>query len=282
MDAAKRKTLRLLAAAAASAVFMPAIARIPAKKPNVLFIVIDDMNDFCSVLNGYPGMVTPNFDRLSAVGVTFQTAMAHAPACSPSRSSVLLGAAAYNSGVYFNNESWEDSPIAVGHDTVIGHFRKNGFKTFGTGKVFHLVDKWLRPEDWDEYFLTNDWDSSRRDLGHIVSQYAQDQWNNRRTEGPNDFGPGDNGGRADIDHATWAAQKIAATFPDGGSFVACGFFRPHLPLVVPAEFINLYPKSPVNPPVSIRVRSASKTMRRTLPTFRNMQSYAIQPGGGPR
>jgi arylsulfatase A-like enzyme len=63
-----------------------------------------------------------------------------------------------------------------------------------------------------------------------------------------DFGPGDNGARADIDHANWAARKIAETFPDGGSFVACGFFRPHLPLVVPAEFINFYPASPANPP----------------------------------
>src|SRR5215208_2536634 len=180
---------------------MPAIAEVSRRKPNVLFVVIDDMNDFCSVLNGYPGMVTPNFDRLSAMVITFLNAMAHVPACSPSRTSLLLGTAANKSGVYFNSESWLDSPTAPGHDTLIGHFRKNGFKTFGTGKVFHGVDKSLRSEDWDEYFLTVNWKRSKDDLGHIVSQYAQDQWRERHVKVRDDFGPGDNGARADIDHA---------------------------------------------------------------------------------
>jgi arylsulfatase A-like enzyme len=248
MGQLSRRTFVAGAAGAASNLAMPAIARARRKKHNVLFIVIDDMNDFCSVLGGYPGMVTPNMERLNAMGVTFMNAMAHVPACSPARSSVLLGSAAYNSGVYFNSESWEDSPVAIGHETLVGQLHANGYKTFGTGKVFHKVDQQLRPEDWDEYFLTVDWEASRDDLGHIVSQLAQDEWNKFHRESPNDFGPGRNGGRADKDHATWAAQKIAETFPEGGSFVACGFFRPHLPLVVPAEFINLYPRSPANPP----------------------------------
>src|SRR4051812_4539518 len=206
-----------LAAAAARPAFaarqsssfpMPAVA-LNRTLPNVLFIAIDDMNDFCSVLNGYPGMVTPNFDRLAAMGATCLNAMAHVPACSPSRSSILLGSASYNSGVYFNSESWENSPIAVGHDSLVGYLRKSGFRTFGTGKIFHRVDGQLRPEDWDEYFLTTDWKTSKKDLGHIASQTALDEWNTYHRESGNDFGPGDNGGRADFDHATWAASKVA-------------------------------------------------------------------------
>ncbi|MEK9634774.1 MAG: sulfatase-like hydrolase/transferase, partial [Opitutae bacterium] len=54
-------------------------------KPNVLFIAIDDLNDWIGCMGGHPQTLTPNLDRLAASGVLFENAHCPAPACNPSR-----------------------------------------------------------------------------------------------------------------------------------------------------------------------------------------------------
>ncbi|HIA04302.1 MAG TPA: choline-sulfatase, partial [Myxococcales bacterium] len=61
------------------------------EKPNVLFISIDDLNDWIGCLDGHPQALTPNIDRLAARGVLFTDAHCVAPACNPSRAAVLSG-----------------------------------------------------------------------------------------------------------------------------------------------------------------------------------------------
>src|SRR5690606_3958417 len=53
-------------------------------RPNVLFIVVDDLNDWIGALNGHPQAKTPNLDRLAKKGVLFANAHAQAPLCNPS------------------------------------------------------------------------------------------------------------------------------------------------------------------------------------------------------
>ena len=60
-------------------------------KPNVLFIAIDDLNDYISPLDRHPGIKTPNFERLAKRAVTFANAHCAAPACHPSRVAVMTG-----------------------------------------------------------------------------------------------------------------------------------------------------------------------------------------------
>ncbi|MEE2988905.1 MAG: sulfatase-like hydrolase/transferase, partial [Verrucomicrobiota bacterium] len=59
--------------------------------PNVLFIAVDDMNDWTSYLQGHPQARTPNLDRLAKNSVSFTQAYCNAPSCNPSRASVMLG-----------------------------------------------------------------------------------------------------------------------------------------------------------------------------------------------
>ena len=68
-------------------------------RPNVLFIAIDDMNDWTGFLGGHPQAQTPHMDRLAKKGVNFTNAHCSAPGCSPSRNALLYGVEPYKSGL---------------------------------------------------------------------------------------------------------------------------------------------------------------------------------------
>ncbi len=69
------------------------------KKPNVLFIAVDDLNDWIGCLGGHPDVKTPNIDRLARRGVLFSNAHCAAPACNPSRAALMTGVRPWTSGV---------------------------------------------------------------------------------------------------------------------------------------------------------------------------------------
>ncbi|MEX2286676.1 MAG: sulfatase-like hydrolase/transferase, partial [Planctomycetaceae bacterium] len=107
----------------------------PAARPNVLFIAVDDLNDWNSPLGGYEGVQTPNIERLAARGLTFTQAYCSAPACNPSRASLLCGKLPSTSGIYHNSQPWRPAmPDAV---TLPQHFMANGYHVEGGGKIFH-------------------------------------------------------------------------------------------------------------------------------------------------
>ena len=78
---------------------------IGAEKPNVLFIAIDDLNDWTDMLKGNPQARTPQMDRLASKGITFTNAHCAAPACGPSRSAIMSGIRPCTSGNYINRMS---------------------------------------------------------------------------------------------------------------------------------------------------------------------------------
>ena len=59
--------------------------------PNILFIAIDDLNDWVGFLGGHPQVKTPNIDRFATQGMRFTDAYAAAPVCSPTRAAILTG-----------------------------------------------------------------------------------------------------------------------------------------------------------------------------------------------
>ncbi|MHC4371894.1 MAG: sulfatase-like hydrolase/transferase, partial [Planctomycetota bacterium] len=78
------------------------------RKPNVLFVAVDDLNDWIEPLGGHPQARTPNFNRLAEKGVVFTSAYCAAPACLPSRSALMSGKAPYESGIYENGQVFRD------------------------------------------------------------------------------------------------------------------------------------------------------------------------------
>ncbi|WP_372721017.1 sulfatase-like hydrolase/transferase, partial [Novipirellula sp.] len=75
---------------------LPAVA----EQPNVLFISVDDLNDWIGCLKGHPQARTPNIDRLAESGMLFTNAHCGSPACNGSRSAIMSGQPAYVSGMY--------------------------------------------------------------------------------------------------------------------------------------------------------------------------------------
>ena len=126
---------------------IPAVLRAgPIKKrPNILFLSLDDLNDWISPLSssegmrsGYPGVVTPNLRRLADRGANFTSAYAPVPACSPSRASVLLGASADKTGVYYNGQDWDQNAIPHA-SSIFGYMRDIGAGNTRSWKVISQI-----------------------------------------------------------------------------------------------------------------------------------------------
>ncbi|HOP78749.1 MAG TPA: sulfatase-like hydrolase/transferase, partial [Thermogutta sp.] len=93
--------------------------------PNILFIAIDDLNDWTGFLGGHPQAKTPNLDKLAQRGMIFTRAYCSAPACNPSRASLLTGVLPSTSGVYHNDNPWR--PQMPDTITLFQHFMANGY-----------------------------------------------------------------------------------------------------------------------------------------------------------
>ena len=96
-------------------------ARSKAARPNVLFVAIDDLNDWVGCMGGRKrGVVhTPNLDRLAAAGTLFMNAHCAAPACNPSRTAVMYGIRPSTSGVYSNNQPHRLAPRLANAATLV-------------------------------------------------------------------------------------------------------------------------------------------------------------------
>ena len=105
-----------------------------AERPNVVFIAVDDLNDWIGCLGGHPQAKTPNMDRLAARGVLFTNAHCAAPACNPSRAAVFSGRMPHQTGVWSNKgpRLLRKHPKMVVLPTA---FAKAGYRTLGTGKL---------------------------------------------------------------------------------------------------------------------------------------------------
>ena len=95
-------------------------------KPNVLFLAIDDLNDWIGCLGGHPQVKTPNLDKLAARGTLFTNAHCQAPVCNPSRTSVMLGLRPSTTGIYSLQPSFKKVPKYANHMTIPKAFKLNG------------------------------------------------------------------------------------------------------------------------------------------------------------
>lgn len=210
-----------------------------AERPNVLFIAIDDLNDWIGALGGHPQARTPNLDRLAERGVLFTHAYTVVPACNPSRAALMTGIPAHQSGVYLNSQPWRPAmPDAV---TLPQHFRKAGYWVGGAGKIYHGA--YPDPASWDEY-----WPSQTKNKPddpmppnrpvNGIPKAAHFDW------GPVDV-PTEEMGDAQV--VDWVSAKLAGEF-DKPFFLACGIFRPHLPWYAPQKYFDKFPLESIELP----------------------------------
>ena len=105
------------------------------KHPDVVFIIVDDLNDWLGCLGGHPDAKSPNIDALANSGMLFPQAYCNSPQCRPSRTSLNHGIYPFHTGTYFNAKGKKETKIAT--PTMQEFFMENGYRVVSGGKVFH-------------------------------------------------------------------------------------------------------------------------------------------------
>lgn len=211
-----------------------------AEKPNILFIAIDDLNDWVGCLEGHPQSLTPNIDRLADRGVSFRNAHCQAPVCQPSRASMMVSRLPSSTGLYFLDPGLQDSDVTRNEVTLPEAFAKAGYEVMGGGKLFHSVDNQRVFNGVGEYG-GNFGGVGPRPKEKISQPHGHPLWDwgaypEKTTEMP------------DYKLATWAEEKLAKEYKKP-YFLAVGFHRPHVPMYVPQEWYDMHPRDKVLLPV---------------------------------
>jgi arylsulfatase A-like enzyme len=216
-------------------------------RPNVLFIAVDDLNDWIGCLGGHPDTRTPNFDALARRGVLFTNAHCAAPLCNPSRAALMSGIRPATSGVYLNSQPWR--PVMKDVVTLPQHFMAHGYEAIGGGKIYHGA--FPDPASWHDYFPSQKQNKPPDPLPpgrplNGIPNTAHFDW------GPVDVPDEEMG---DWKVADWARSQLSKKHPPStGSgqarplFLGCGIFRPHLPWYVPRKYFDMFPPEKVTLP----------------------------------
>ncbi len=124
-------------AAALCVVFSVSVVQVEGnalEHPDIVFIIVDDLNDWIGCLGGHPDAKSPNIDALAEGGMLFSQAYCNAPQCRPSRTSLLYGTYPFATGTYFNAKfAKETRSIDPSRQQF---FMRHGYRVASGGKVF--------------------------------------------------------------------------------------------------------------------------------------------------
>ncbi len=238
-----RRSLTLAMAVMIIATLGPAVFSAEPPRPNVLFIISDDLNNS---LGCYDSEIvkTPNIDSLAERGVRFERAYCQFPLCGPSRNSMLTGLYPNSSGILSNGQIFRQT---IPKQLSLPHaFRLQGYFAARIGKLYHYnVPKsigtnghddpasWemeLNPAGCDRLLEEGDIFSLRPgSFGGTLSWYASPRGDLLHTDG------------LLASDAEWVLERCARD-RNRPFFLAVGFYRPHTPYVAPKEYFSGYPK----------------------------------------
>tara|TARA_R110002049_G_scaffold285698_1_gene466650 strand:+ start:10556 stop:11980 length:1425 start_codon:yes stop_codon:yes gene_type:complete len=222
------------------------------ERPNVLFIAVDDLNDWVEGLNDYGAAKTPHISRLAHRGVLFTQAYCAAPACNPSRTSVMTGLRPTTSGVYFNNQDWRECDKLNDFTTLPHCFRSNGYKVLGGGKLYHAasLSQWghegyLDPRPWHEFFPSKSQQLPAEITPDSIPLNGSDQF----YRGYMDWAALDieDDQMADAKVVSWAEEKLSQPC-EQPLFLGVGIYRPHIPWYTPQAWFDAFPINSIEMP----------------------------------
>lgn len=213
------------------------------KKPNVLLLMSDDLSTALSGF-GHPQCKTPNLDALAERGMKFENMHCQYPVCGSSRASMMTGLYPYTNGMLGNSGVLRNNlPDVV---TLSQLFRQNGYHVGRVSKIYHMgipteiIDGTALhddPESWDE--VVNIKAPEQHAPGTLT------QWSPADTSSQTFAGVEATTG--DFEHADGMAANAAVEFlkqhHEKPFFLACGFVRPHVPLVAPEKYFDPYDRS---------------------------------------
>ena len=246
----------------------------PDDQPNILFIIVDDLN---TALGSYVGSgarpqhattKTPNLDKLAAQGIRFENAFVQNPLCNPSRASLLSGLRPATTDVH-TGTIWPRHKIGDALRMLPEHFDDHGYFTARVGKVGHNSFEHAVSWDVSNFALSREPGSLLHFPGYLPGHDLSEVRDNTRTDG-SEAGMSRQevlaavGRRAGLPLSWRATHESPRMTPDGTTatriiqlmaenrdkpfFIAAGFHKPHQPWVGPAEFFAQHPVDQIELP----------------------------------
>jgi len=242
-------------------------------QPNVLFITIDDLNNWVGYLDGHPQAHTPNLDRLARRGVAFTNAHCTTPVCKASRTAFLTGLSETKTGVYTNDDKFD----AKAYTLLPQYFAQHGYVTYGAGKIHHanindrMFDHDFEPEQRWSPFTREQTNYTLEELPskgsanprHLIANGPGGRdyvlpFNRMPSERSPDHPKGESFDWAAFDLpdaafgdgqiTDWAFDRLDTHDPAQPFFLGLGYYRPHIPLYAPQEYFDLYPLADIQLP----------------------------------
>jgi arylsulfatase A-like enzyme len=237
----------------------------PRGKPNILFISVDDLNNWIEPLGGHRQAKTPNLLKFSKQSVNFTNAYCASPSCNPSRTALMTGKPPHVTGLYSNPQIWRH--VLPNEVTLPEYFKQAGYWVGGAGKIFH--NNMPDPRSWNDYYPSK--------IKHMPEYYlpAYDSTSNSKyfTKTDNEIREDDPKGvtfnmpvfkdmyiafdfeelpyntekTGDYSSVKWVCDQLKKKHKKP-FFLACGLYRPHLPWYVPEEFYKKFPLETVQLP----------------------------------
>jgi len=216
------------------------LSRAQGKRPlNVLYVVSDDLSPTALGCCGHPLVQSPNVDSLARTGTRFERTYCQYALCAPSRASFLTGLRPDTTRVLRNGPDFREFiPNAV---TLPQLFKNNGYQAIREGKMFHMgvpttvgTDQWQDAASWTHNGSPQGKEhksrGEARDLTPDISQ-GRSMYS---------VATPDESEQADFDAANKAIAHIEKHRGEP-FFLGLGFVRPHVPMVAPAKFFDMYP-----------------------------------------
>ena len=235
-------------------------------KKNIVIIMADDFNYWNGISNYYPGILTPNLDKLATRGVIFTDAQAAAPVCNPSRQAMWSGFRPSTTGIEGNSAPWIRATAPFQNVVTMNqYFNDNGYYTWGVGKLYHSkfgeTGKTNDDDNWSAFSTSIIGGSKGPSTGpyYFALPAPDNEYNwtvnsaTMTTANCNDFNV-----------ATQTANKISGHATDNINkdkpfFIACGVSKPHLSWDVPLEFYSKYVTENMLPPPGFLPNDLSDT-----------------------
>ncbi|ANQ51451.1 sulfatase [Flammeovirga sp. MY04] len=257
---------------------LPCFGQQKEQKPNVLLIMVDDLNNYVGFMGGHPQTKTPGMDKLAAESVIFTNAFSNNPICAPSRASFFSGLYPHTSK-NFGFKKFQKNEILMGSKTMMELFMENGYKVAGTGKLMHHFDRKLyhqfgdksdfgpfpfngtkpvgHPSVPEPFRSVGTLDGSFAPLSDVPTVNGNVGWFDKVKNWPKyevipfKYNSDDDRDLMPDEVKAQDAIKFLKSFEkntDQPFFLSVGFNRPHTPLYVPEKYFNQFPLDQVKLP----------------------------------